>query len=127
MFETYPASSSMIAMYDLTQSHHLQQLQMPRHAIDHTLRSQYSQNRPATTGNLRAACILNDASAESQTERLRLEKQYILFRLHLQSNLCLATALPTTEDGGIGRIGKIIFVASESGMAALRGDFAYSS
>ena len=52
---------------------HLQQLQMSRNAIHHTLGSQNPQHRATSTGDLSPSGILDHPRAKSETDGLRLE------------------------------------------------------
>lgn len=100
---------------------------MPSHTIHHALRPQDPQHRPAPARDLRAPGVLDDAGAEPQGQRLRLQQQHLLLGLDLQRDLGLAAALPAAEDGRVGGLGQVVFVAGEGGVGALCGDFACGS
>jgi hypothetical protein len=104
--------------------YNLQQLQVSRHAVNHTLGAQDSQHGLAATCDLSAPSILDNARAKPKANSLSLHDQQLLLRLDLQCDLGLATALPSLEDRRVGRVFKEVFVASEGSVAALGGDFA---
>lgn len=61
----------------------LQQLQMPRHIINHALRPQDTEHCPTPTRNLRPSSILNHTRAETKANRLRLEQLQLVLTLNL--------------------------------------------
>ena len=61
----------------------LQQLQMPRHVINHALRPQNTQHRPTPTRNLRSSSILDHTCAETKANRLRLEQLQLVLPFDL--------------------------------------------
>lgn len=98
---------------------------MPGHTINNALGSQDTQHCPAPTGNLCPARILNNTRAKAQAHSLRLESQQLILALNLQRNLGLATILPLAQDLAVGRMCEEVFVAGESRMGSLSGDFAW--
>mgnify|MGYP007098513917 CR=1 FL=1 len=101
----------------------LQQLQMPRHRIHHTLGSQNPQHRATPTSNLRPSSIRNHPGAKSQTNRLSLHLLHLLLRLDLQRDLRLTLRFPSSQDAAVGRVRREVFVACECSVGALGGDF----
>lgn len=103
----------------------LQQLQVSRHAVDHTLRSQNSKHRPASTGDLCPARIGDDPGAETQADSLCLQGLHFLLRLGLERNLSLSLRFPAAQHRRVRRVRSEVLVAGEGGVGALSGDFAY--
>src|SRR5213078_3921609 len=99
---------------------------MSRNLIDYTLWTRANtQNSGSATSNLCAACIVYDLRAETQTHGLRLQYKQFFLPLDLNCDFCLTPFLPSSQHRG-----RILrspfpleesFVASQSGMRALRG------
>ena len=99
---------------------------MPRHPINHTLRTQNPQHRTTPTRNLSPSSILDNTRAKTQTDRLRLEKLQVLFGFGLQGDFGLSFAFPAAQDRGVGGVREEVFVAGEGCVGGLGGDFACS-
>jgi hypothetical protein len=83
-----------------------------------------TQNGGRTTGDLRAACIMDDLRAKSQANGLSLQHEHIVFAVDLERHLGLAKSLPALQHWMRRVCANERLVACESGMSALRGNLA---
>lgn len=75
-----------------------------------------TQNGGGTTGDLGAACIMDDLRAKTQANGLRLQHQHVLFAIDLERDLGLAESLPALQHRMRRVCANERLVACESGM-----------
>ena len=87
-------------------------------------RGSNTQNGGGTTGDLRAACIMDDLRAKSQANGLRLQHEHVVFAVDLECDLGLAQSLPALQHWVRRVCTNESLVACERSMSALRSDLA---
>ena len=75
-----------------------------------------TQNSGRTTGDLRAACIMDDLRAKTQANGLRLQHEHVVFSVDLERDLGLAESLPALQHWMRRVCANERLVACESGM-----------
>jgi hypothetical protein len=92
-------------------------LEVPGDLVDLALGSgSNTQNGGRTTGDLRAACIMDDLRAKTQADGLRLQHEHIVFAVDLERDLGLAESLPALQHWVRRVCANERLVACESGM-----------
>jgi hypothetical protein len=75
-----------------------------------------TQNGGGTTGDLRAACIMDDLRAKAQANGLRLQHEHVVLAVDLERDLGLAESLPALQHWMRRVCANERLVACESGM-----------
>jgi hypothetical protein len=98
---------------------------MASHFVDLALwRRSNPEDCSRATGDLCAACIVNDLSYKSQADGLCLKHEHIFFAINLHRHLGLTEALPLAQDGMRWIDAEQALVTGQRCMPALSGDLA---